>query len=107
MSGGRFNYLDCSLQDAIFNYAEKPGNQFEDREIARLVWDVFELLHVWDKYCSGDTGEETWLKAKSDFKAKWFKKKPEVRVKEIIDEAVEELRAELYKTFGEGEKDAK
>ena len=102
MSGGRFNYTDSQLKSEIFGYEEKPRNVFEDREISRLVWDVLDLIHDFDWYASSDTCEETWLKAKADFKAKWFKKKPEVRVKEIIDEAVEELRTELYKTFGEG-----
>ena len=102
MSGGRFDYMDSRLKNEIFGYADKPANVFEDREISRLVWDVLDLIHDFDWYASGDTCEETWLKAKADFKAKWFKKKPEVRVREIIDEAVEELREELYKTFGEG-----
>ena len=101
MSGGRFRYMDSELKDTIFHYAEKPVNVFEDREISNLVWDVLDLIHDYDWYASGDTREETWIKAKADFKAKWFKKKPEVRVREIIDTAVEELREELYKTFGE------
>ena len=100
MSGGRFSYMDSTLKNEIFHFADKPVNVFEDREISHLVWDVLELIHDYDWYASGDTGEESWLKAKKEFKKKWFKTLPEERAKSIIDEAVEELREEMMKTFG-------
>ena len=100
MSGGRFNYMDSSLKDEIFGWTEKPRNVFEDKEISQLVWDVFDLIHDFDWYASGDTGEKDWLKAKKAFKKKWFNTLPEERTKNIVDESVEELRTELYKTFG-------
>ena len=98
MSGGRFDYMNDRLQDEIFGWTDKPTNAFEDREISELVFDVFTLIHDFDWYKSGDTCEETWLKKKRAFKAKWFKGKSE-RTKRIIDKAVEELREEMYKTF--------
>lgn len=100
MSGGRWNYKDSSLKDDIFGYAEKPTNVFEDREISDLVWDVFDLLHDFDWYQSGDTGEDTWLKAKNAFKKKWFETSRRDRLKKIIDETAEEFREEIYKTIG-------
>ena len=72
MSGGRFDYKDSILKDEIYGWADKPINVFEDREISELVWDVFDLIHDFDWYTSGDTCKETYLKAKSDFKKKWF-----------------------------------
>lgn len=98
MSGGYWNYEDNDAKNAIFRYASKQWNALEDREVSELVWDVFELLHYYDWYISGDTCEETYLKHKAAFKEKWLKDK-RVRVKRIVDNAVEELRTELYKTF--------
>lgn len=57
------------------------------------------MIHEYDWYNSGDTGEEKYLEAKKKFKDKWFKN-PKIRVQRVIDQAVEEMRQELYKTYG-------
>ena len=100
MSGGRFNYLDCSLKSEIFGWADAPHNAFEDREVSELVWDVLELIHAYDWYASGDTCEETYLKEKTAFKKKWLGGNRGLRVKQTIDKVIEEARQELYKTYG-------
>lgn len=103
MSGGRFEYLNEQLKETIFSCWRgsevPPRNVFEDFEITELVWDVLELIHDFDWYASGDTCEETWIKKKTEFKRKWLDKRG-VRVKRIVDTAIDELRAELYKTYG-------
>ena len=99
MSGGRFDYKDSILKDEIYGWADKPINVFEDREISELVWDVFDLIHDFDWYTSGDTCKETYLKAKSDFKKKWFSNRG-VRVRGIVDDAINQCKNELYETFG-------
>ena len=99
MSGGRFDYTDSRLKSEIFGWSDRPSNVFEDREISELVWDVLDLVHDFDWYVSGDTCEETYLKAKSEFKKKWFDNRG-VRVRRIVDEALKQTRDELYKTFG-------
>ena len=99
MSGGRFNYLDNSLKMEIFGWTDKPRNVFEDREISELVWDVLNLIHDYDWYSSGDTCKETYLKAKTEFKKKWFSNRG-IRVRRIVDEALNECKDELYETFG-------
>lgn len=99
MSGGRFDYVDSRLKDEIFGWPDKPSNVFEDREISELVWDVLDLIHDYDLYASGDTGKETYLKAKAKFKKKWFSNRG-VRVRTIVDEALKECKEELYETFG-------
>lgn len=105
MSGGRFNYADNRAKDEIFGWKDKPSNVFEDREISGLVWDMFNLIHDYDWYVSGDTNKENYLNAKSAFKKKWLNNRG-VRVKRIVDEAVEKLRQELYETYGiEGKTD--
>lgn len=98
MSGGRFDYLDSQLKNEIFGYGDKPTNVFEDREISELVWDVLDLIHHFDWYASGDTCKETYLKKKAEFKKKWLSNRG-VRVRRIVDEALDNVRAELYETY--------
>ena len=99
MSGGRFNHIDSQLKSEIFGWADKPRNVFEDKEISQLIWDVFELIHAYDWYDSGDTSEKNYLEEKKKFKDKWLKEDRD-RCKLIVDEALTEVKAELYKTFG-------
>lgn len=99
MSGGHWNYTDGSLKGEIFGWSNKPWNALEDREISELVWDVFDLLHDYDWYISGDTCKERYLEAKTAFKKKWFSNRG-VRVKRTVDNAIDELRQELYETYG-------
>lgn len=101
MSGGRFNYLDESAQSEIFGYLDddKIPNVFEDREISELIYDVFNLIHDYDWYASGDTGKEDYLKAKAEFKKKWLGGNRGLRVRRIVDESIAELKQELYETF--------
>ena len=99
MSGGRFDYIDSRLKSEIFGWADEPSNVFEDREISELVWDVLDLIHDYDWYASGDTCKETYLKAKAEFKKKWMSNRG-VRVRRIVDEAIQRTKDELYETFG-------
>ena len=99
MSGGHFNYQDSSLKSEIFGWDERFRNVFEDREISELVWDILNLIHDFDWYYSGDTGEDDWLKSKAAFKAKWLKATPEDRIKRIVDDSINETKREIYKTF--------
>lgn len=99
MSGGRFDYIDSRCKSEIFGWDDRFRNVFEDREISELIFDVFDLIHAYDWYASGDTGEGKWLTAKDVFKKKWLKHDDE-RVKRVIDNAIDEVREELYKTYG-------
>ena len=99
MSGGHFEYLDSRLKDEIFGYEDKVKNVFEDREVSELVFDVLDLIHEFDWYYSGDTGKETYLEAKAKFKKKWLSNRG-VRIKHTINKALNEVRAELYETYG-------
>ena len=101
MSGGRFNYQDMTLRDEIFGYAgrDEINNVFEDREITELIYDVFDIIHAYDWYASGDTCKATYIEAKDEFKKKWFGNN-EARMKYIIDGAIEGVKKELYETYG-------
>ncbi len=98
MSGGHFDYKDSSLMWTMFPSAICE-NVMEDREISCLVWDILNLIHDYDWYASGDTREEDYLKAKNTFKKKWFGGSRGLRIRRIVDDALEETRMELYKTF--------
>lgn len=100
MSGGYFDYKDRVLKTEIFGWDKEHANVFEDREITKLVLDILNLIHEFDWYKSGDTDERDYLRAKKAFKEKWLEPPVEGRVLRVIDEAVEELREELYKTYG-------
>ena len=99
MSGGRFDYTDSRCKNEIFGWDDECRNVFEDREISELIFDVFDLIHDYDWYASGDTCEETYLNAKTKFKQKWLKH-DDSRVQMIIDTAINDVRQELYKTYG-------
>ena len=105
MSGGHFEYTDVRAKNEIFGYLgdEPKKNVFEDREISELVWDVFQLIHDFDWYKSGDTCKETYLTKKAEFKKKWLGKRP-AKVKQLIDEAIAEAKQELYETYDIQEK---
>lgn len=98
MSGGYFNYRDSALKNEMFDWADKPTNVLEDRELSELAWDLLDVIHEYDWYVSGDTGKETYLNAKNKFKKKWLSNRG-INVRRIVDEAVTELKAELYETF--------
>ena len=99
MSGGCFDYLDSRLKQEIFGWSDKCRNVLEDVELSELIWDVLDLLHDYDWYVSGDTGEDTWLKAKSEFKKKWFEPERIDIIRRTIDHALEDCREELHKTY--------
>lgn len=100
MSGGHFEYVDEHAKNEIFGWTDEPRNVFEDREISELVWDVFNLIHDFDWYKSGDTCKETYLKSKANFKKKWLGGNRGVRVRRIVDAVLDEAKRELYETYG-------
>ena len=100
MSGGLFDYKDIEAKNEIFGWSDEPSNVFEDKEISELVWDVFDLINSFDYYRCSDISEEKYLKDKAEFKKKWFGDNRGLRIQKIVDESIDELRQELYETFG-------
>ena len=102
MSGGLYDYRDSMLQSEMFGWldeGEPIPNVLEDREISELTYELLNLIHIFDLYRSGDTGKDSYLKEKDKFKKKWLSNRG-VRVKRIIDAGIDELRKELYETYG-------
>ena len=100
MSGGRFNYADRNLKSEMFGWVDEPYNVMEDDEISELVWDVLELIRVFDYYRCSDTGRDTYIKSKNEFKKKWFGNRSE-RLEKIVDRKIEELKGEIVEMIGE------
>ena len=127
MSGGRWNYNQCNLGYDMFpgcdvcyglgddekskyrNYTEsvklaRKLNPMEDRQLSELVFDVLCLIYSADWYKSGDTCEDIYREDVKFFKEKWLKVNPDT-VKDEICKSIQELKGELYVTFGIQEKD--
>lgn len=117
MSGGRFNYMDSTLCTEMFDeYADydleglkdlkdarkrvRRKNRFEDVEISELIFDVFCLIHSYDWYASGDTGEDDYRKDVEYFKRKWFGKTAKQRAEKVAKDAIEEFKEDIKKIFG-------
>lgn len=102
MSGGRFNYADRNLKSEMFGWADEPYNVMEDDEISELVWDVLELIRVFDYYSCSDTDRDTYIKRKNEFKKKWFGNR-KIRLEQIVDKKIEQLKEEVKEMIGETE----
>lgn len=105
MSGGHWNYENDRLRDELFGYYSsdyqfnpKRHNIVEDVKISALIFDVFDLLHDYDWYISGDTCEDTWLEKKEAFKKKWFKSNPKLD-EELIDTYLAEVKQDIVKSL--------
>ena len=99
MSGGYFDYNDKRLKNDMFGYEHEYKNPLEDREISNLVYDVLTLLHVFDYYKSGDTGEENYLIEKDKFRNKWLRNKNYQKevLEQIINDTLQDTKDELLK----------
>ena len=122
MSGGHFEYSNDRAARDIFgwdcganyglgneNYlrsvrAARKVNPLENKILSELVFDVFCVLHSFDWYKSGDTGEEDYTADVKYFTEKWLKTSLNLFQEREINSAVEKLREDLNRTiFGKGE----
>lgn len=117
MSGGRFDYRNDSVCEDIFGvYPDynleglkdlkdarkrvRRENRFDDVEISELIFDVFCLIHSYDWYACGDTGEDDYRKDVEYFKKKWFGKTAMQRAEKVTKDAIEEFAEDIKKIFG-------
>ena len=106
MSGGHFDYKDSSLQNEIFNWGTETTeeamllNPLKDKEISGLTFDLLNLIHTFDWAICGDSSMEKYYKEVQIFKAKWLNSSTEDRAKQIVDLSLNNLKEELYQTFG-------
>ena len=100
MRGGRFNYADGNLKSEMFGWVDEPYDVMEDEEISELVWDVLELIRVFDYYSCSDTKKDTYNKRKNELKKKWFGNRSE-RLEQIVDKKIDQLREEVNEMIGD------
>ena len=115
MSGGYWNYENDQAARAIFGWSmdveygedgfrqskyARKRNPLGDKMLSELCWDMFCILHSYDWYIEGDTGEETYQEDVKRFKEKWLKVSEEDLVRREIEKALAEAREDLYQVFG-------
>ena len=94
MSGGSCNYV-------CYRIREELVGRMEDAELNDLMKDIAELAHSLEWYLSCDTDKESYKNTVREFKQKWFKTSREERLKDYIDESLDNMRRDLYMLIGE------
>lgn len=94
MSGGSLNYISFTIESVLCG-------KMEDIELNHLIQDIANLTHDLEWYLSGDTEESTYKESVHKFKHKWFKKSRNKRLREYIDETLDNTKKELYNMIGE------
>ena len=87
MSGGEMDYLCYKM--------EEVSEKIEDKEIKHLMIDLANLMHDLEWYLSGDYSIETYHKTLKAFKTKWFYENRNDRLKEYINERLDEMKSEM------------
>lgn len=89
MSGGRWDYLNDSLSNEVYegcypdyrlsdervkqiSLIARKENPLCDKDISQLLYDVLCVMHSCDWWQSGDSNEEQYRKDVRYFKEKWF-----------------------------------
>lgn len=91
MSGGSYSYVYCKVEN------ECVGRMF-DRQLDEMMKDLVKVLHDLEWWQSSDTGEDTYRRAVTKFKKKWFKQR-KIDVQKQIESEFERTKDELMKEF--------
>ena len=91
MSGGSYSYVYCKVEN------ECVGRMF-DRQLDEMMKDLVKVLHDLEWWKSSDTGEDTYRRAVTEFKKKWFKQR-KIDVQKQIESEFERTKDKLMKEF--------
>lgn len=91
MSGGSYSYVYCKVEN------ECVGRMF-DRQLDEMMKDLVKVLHDLEWWQSSDTGEDTYRRAVTEFKKKWFKQR-KIDVQKQIESEFEQTKNQLLKEF--------
>lgn len=91
MSGGSYSYVYCQVEN------ECVGRMF-DRQLDEMMKDLVKVLHDLEWWQSSDTGEDTYRRAVTEFKKKWFKQR-KIDVQKQIESEFERTKDKLMKEF--------
>lgn len=96
MSDGSMDYIYSSLDSSA-------SGRMGDRELNAMLEDFVKVLHDCEWMHSCDISKEKYLETVVNFKQKWFGNRDK-RLKEIIEQATDELKSELLQMIGDGKK---
>lgn len=91
MSGGSYNYMYCRIEE------EYVGRMY-DSQLNAMMKDLVEVLHDLELWQSCDIGEDTYRRAVTKFKKKWFKQ-TKIDVQKQIESELERTKDKLLKEF--------
>ncbi len=91
MSGGSYCYMYCRIEE------EYVGRMY-DSQLNEMMKDLVKVLHDLEWWQSSDTGEDTYRRAVTEFKKKWFKQ-TKIDVQKQIESELERTKNELLKEF--------
>lgn len=94
MSGGSHDYVCSKIEYELVGY-------MKDDELNDLMKDIVKLAHDLEWADSGDISDEDYFETVKEFKEKWFKQDRNDRLKEYVDEKIENLKKEIYRLLGE------
>lgn len=87
MSGGAMDYFCFRL--------EEQADYVDDKEVKQLIKDLANLLHDLEWYLSADYGKDTYERSLAEFKNKWFGESRNERLKEYLNAALDDVKAEI------------
>lgn len=93
MSGGSMDYIYCKLESSAIG-------MLMDKELEDMLKDFVALLHDCEWAHDSDISDEEYFETVKKFKDKWFGNRDE-RLKDIVNQSIEELRLELMRMIGE------
>lgn len=91
MSGGSYSYIYRRVE-------EECVNRMFDSQLNEMMKDLVKVLHDLEWWQSSDTGEDTYRRAVTEFKKKWFKQ-TKIDVQKQIESEFERTKDELKKEF--------
>lgn len=93
MSGGSHNYIYQQIDQELVG-------AMRDVELDDLMKDISGLAYALEWYDSGDTSKEDYLAEVKVFKAKWFESSREERLKQYVNDKLEDLHKEIFSLIG-------
>lgn len=91
MSGGSYSYM-------CYRIEEEYVDRMFDNQLDEMMKDLCKVLHDLEWWQSSDTGEDTYRRAVTEFKKKWFKQ-TKIDVRKQIESEFERTKNKLLKEF--------
>lgn len=93
MSGGSHNYIYNKIDQELVG-------QMEDIELDDLMKDISYLADGLEWYHSSDISKESYFAMVKEFKAKWFESPREERLKQYVNNKLDDVQSEIVSLIG-------